>query len=66
MNSAVRFGSSLSFHQPSTLNHQLTRDGNRGCGGVIAGVGEADLDFADAVLLGEISGIARKNEFRRA
>ena len=48
------------------LDAQTSRNGNGIGGGVVAGVGEADLDFGDAVLLGELGGGSLEHEFRRA
>ncbi len=40
------------------------RKGDRICGGIFAGVSEADLDFGDAVIFGENRRRAGKIEFR--
>ena len=55
---AVRYADSFSDHQLSTIHHQLPSDGDRIRRGVFAGVGEADLDFGDAILLGKIGGVS--------
>ena len=51
-------------YQHSTIDSQLTSDGNRIRGCVFAGVGEADLDFGDAVEFCEFRCGALQEKFR--